>query len=256
MKKYRVSMLSVLTAVLMFIVAKYGLQFGGAIIGTLLMNLVLILGIGTIYVLDVRKNGDNFVTPIDIKYNRYDIVISYVLIILLWLFGQFVFLWVYNTFGDSTYTKVYAESFGDKSVIFWTVILTCIVAPIAEELLFRYVLFGRLIYSKNRTPSYVKYLFLHILSCLSFALFHGTLVHLIVVVPLSLVLSMLMYKTNRIIYPILGHMLFNNMSIWLSSLLVIYKMYIDNQFVVATVLISYAIIVLGTIGFVLVRKKS
>ena len=97
---------------------------------------------------------------------------------------------------------------------------------------------------------------LHLISTGSFALIHGTLVHLIAVVPLSLLLGMLYYKTNRIGYPILGHMLFNNMSIWLSSLISGYNDLFDNLIIVFAFITLYVSLVVTIIYFVWSRRKN
>lgn len=52
----------------------------------------------------------------ELQYNKRDVKISFVLIVLVWLVGQFVFLWVYQTFGDVTYQRNYAEIFNDPTV--------------------------------------------------------------------------------------------------------------------------------------------
>lgn len=109
---------------------------------------------------------------------------------------------------------------------------------------------------KNGVPSYGRYLFLYLISTIGFGFIHGTLIHQFIVLPLALLMGMLMYKTNRIIFPIMGHMLFNNMSVWLGSLLSIYKNYIDNMFVVGVAVTIYVVLVVTIIGFVLTRKKS
>ena len=255
-KKYYTSLILVPTIFIYFMVAAYGMNFGGPIIGTLLANLVLIGSLSFLWYKDkTLETEGNYITEGELRDNRRDIIISYVLIVLLWLFGQFVFLWIYQTFGDETYTKNYANVFSDPSAIFFTIILTTIVAPIAEELLFRYVLFGRLMF-KNGQPSILRYVFLYLLSSISFGLIHGTWIHQIFVIPLGLVLGMLMYKTNRIQYPIIGHILFNSMSIWGGKLLVVYKSLLDNVLVVGTMITVYIVLIVGIIGFVITRRKG
>lgn len=257
LKKQIVPVTFILTAFLYVIVAGFTSMFG-AVISTLLSNLVLIAGFTYLYIYDRRK--DDYVEPIDeslIKtYYKRDIITSYALIVALWFIGQFVFLWVYKTYGDTTYTGRYAENFGNPSVIVFTILLVGIVAPIAEELLFRYVLFGRFMFKKGIKVGVIKYLFLHLLSTSLFALIHGTLVHLIAVVPLSLLLGMLYYKTNRIVYPILGHMLFNNMSIWLGALISGYNNLFDNLIVVFAFIAMYVSLIVTILYFVWSRRKN
>lgn len=257
LKKQIVPVIFILTAFLYVVVAGFTSVFG-AVVSTFFGNLVLIVGFSYLYVYDRRKRS--YVEPIDeslIKtYYKRDIIVSYSLIVALWFIGQFIFMWVYKTYGDTTYTGRYAETFSNPSVIIFTILLVGIVAPIAEELLFRYVLFGRFIFRKGLKVGIVRYLLLHLISTGSFALIHGTLVHLIAVVPLSLLLGMLYYKTNRIGYPILGHMLFNNMSIWLSSLISGYNDLFDNLIIVFAFITLYVSLVVTIIYFVWSRRKN
>lgn len=257
LKKHYVSSILIPMFMLYFITMQIGAQMGGVIVGTVFGNLIIIAGVGFIYWLDHFKQTDgNIITSDELKYNKMDVIISYVLILLLWIFGQFVFLWVYKTFGDITYTKKYADTFSDVSVVMWTLLLTSIVAPIAEELVFRYLLFGQIIYKNNKRPSYVRYILVSVLSAVLFGLLHGTMIHQIIIIPLGFVLGMLMYKTNRIVFPILGHILFNNLSIFLSPLLVLYQQYLTNYLVVGTMVSIYVILVLGTLGFVITKKEN
>lgn len=257
LKKQIVPVTFILTAFLYVVVAGFTSMFG-AVISTLLSNLVLIAGFTYLYIYDRHKDG--YIEPIDESlirtYYKKDIIISYSLIVALWFIGQFVFLWVYKTYGDTTYTGRYAENFGNPSVIIFTILLVGIVAPIAEELLFRYVLFGRFMFKKGLQVGLFKYLFLHLISTGLFALIHGTLVHLIAVVPLSLLLGMLYYKTNRIQYPIIGHMLFNNMSIWLGGPISGYNNLFDNLLVVFAFIAMYVSLVVTIFYFVWSRRKN
>lgn len=247
----------IVTAFLYVVVTGFTSMFG-SVISTLFSNLILIAGFLYLYRYD--RSRRSYVEPIDESlirtYYKKDIIISYSLIVALWFIGQFVFLWVYKTYGDTTYTGRYAENFGNPSVIIFTILLVGIVAPIAEELLFRYVLFGRFMFKKGLQVGLFKYLFLHLISTGLFALIHGTLVHLIAVVPLSLLLGMLYYKTNRIQYPIIGHMLFNNMSIWLGGLISGYNNLFDNLLVVFAFIAMYVSLVVTIFYFVWSRRKN
>ena len=257
LKRQMVPVTFIVTAFLYVVVAGFTSMFG-AVISTLLSNLVLIAGFLYLYRYD--RSRRNYVEPIDESlirtYYKKDIIISYSLIVALWFIGQFVFLWVYKTYGDTTYTGRYAENFGNPSVIIFTILLVGIVAPIAEEFLFRYVLFGRFMFKKGLQVGLFKYLFLHLISTGLFALIHGTLVHLIAVVPLSLLLGMLYYKTNRIQYPIIGHMLFNNMSIWLGGLISGYNNLFDNLLVVFAFIAMYVSLLVTILYFVWSRRKN
>lgn len=213
----------------------------GAIVSTIIGDLMLILGIGVVYIMERRKGYVQPITSVDIRTDyKEDVIRCFQLLVATWFIGQFVFVWAYTSFGDKSYTDNYADLFTNPAEILWIFLLTAFIAPIAEELVFRYLMFGKPIYKKGGPqPLLPKYLFWHVASAVAFGLIHGTVVHLIVVIPLGLVLGMMMYKTNRIVYPIVGHIAFNNMSIWLSSAITEYKSYVEYPVAVGIGLILY-----------------
>ena len=257
LKKQTVPLLLIGIAVLYIFVA--GLTSGaGVVASTLFGNLVLIAGFTYLYRYDRKKPDYEEVIDSSIikQYYGKDITIIYILIVLLWFVGQFVFLWTYKTFGDSTYTNTYANNFSNPSDIVFTLSLIGIVAPIAEELLFRYLLFGRFIFKTGINASIWRYLSLHAVSATLFALVHGTVVHLIIVLTLALLLAMLYYKTNRISYCIYGHLLFNNMSLWLGFLISGYSTMIHNLLISIVFIIIYAVLCISILYFVWSRRKN
>ena len=226
----------------------------GSVIATIASNLVLIIGTLFVIYLDSKFRDSYDISNRDLNKSSQDIGFSYVLIVLLWFFGQFVFLWVYKNIGDNLYSNNYTSSFNDSPSLIWTLLLILFVAPIAEELIFRYLLFGRLIFKQDFAPSWLKYLGLNLLSTLLFGLIHGTMMHQIVVLPLGLLLCLLMYKTNRIIFPILGHILFNSLSIIFSWILKIYELLLSGN-IVSYIMIAIYISVLIGIGYFVISRK-
>lgn len=254
-KRYFAQLMAVGVFILYLLLARLGLQLGGSVVAAVLSNLGLIAGVGAVYWVEQFKYGrSSIISTEELRQNGRSVTVSYMLIAILWVFGQFVFRWIYHTFGDATYTSNYADTFGDSSVLLWTLLLVGIVAPIAEELVFRYVLFGRLIFKNGERPSWLRYVVLHVLSAGLFGLVHGTMVHQVVVLPLAFVLATLMYKTNRIVFPILGHMLFNNLSVFLSPLMVIGADQLENPLIVGTMLLLYGFSVVSTLYFVWTQK--
>lgn len=229
----------------------------GSVIATIASDLVLIIGILLVIYLDSKFRDSYYISNRDLNKSSQDIGFSYVFIGGLWFFGQFVFLWFYKKIGDYLYSNNYKSSFNDSPTLLWTFLLILIVAPIAEELVFRYLLFGRLLFKRHSGrsgQSWLKYLSLILLSTLLFGLIHGTIMHQIVVLPLGLLLCLLMYKTNRIIFPILGHMLFNSMSIMCSWILKFYEPLMSGNVFSYIMIAIYLIIVFGIIYFVISRK--
>lgn len=226
----------------------------GSIIATIASNLVLIIGTLLVIYLDSKFRDSYYISKKDLSKSSQDIGFSYVLIGLLWFFGQFVFLWVYKNIGDSLYSNNYTSSFNDSPSLIWTLLLILVVAPIAEELVFRYLLFGRLLFKQDFAPSWLKYIGLILLSTLLFGFIHGTMMHQIVVLPLGLILCLLMYKTNRIIFPILGHILFNSLSIVFSWVLRIYEPLMGEHIFSYIMIAIYIFVVVGISYFVISRK--
>ena len=226
----------------------------GSIIATIASNLVLIVGTLLVIYLDSKFKDSYYISKKDLNKSSQDIGFSYVLIFLLWFFGQFVFLWVYKNIGDNLYSNNYTSSFNDSPSLIWTLLLILFVAPIAEELVFRYLLFGRLLFKQDFAPSWLKYIGLILLSTLLFGFIHGTMMHQIVVLPLGLILCLLMYKTNRIIFPIFGHILFNSLSIVFSWVLKIYEPFMGGHIFSYIMIAIYILVVVGISYFVISRK--
>lgn len=226
----------------------------GSIIATIASNLVLIIGTLIVMYLDSKFRDSYYISKNDLNKSAKDIGFNYVLIVLLWFFGQFVFLWVYKNIGDNLYSNNYTSSFNDSPSLIWTLLLILFVAPIAEELVFRYLLFGRLLFKQDFAPSWLKYLSLILLSTVLFGFIHGTMMHQIVVLPLGLLLCLLMYKTNRIIFPILGHIFFNLMSIIFSWVLKIYDPLLSGNIISYIMIAIYISVVIGIVYFVISRK--
>lgn len=253
LRKHYFSFIIIPMILLYFAVIGMTARFG-SIIATIASNLVLIVGTLLVIYLDSKFRNSYYISKKDLNESSQDIGFSYVLIVSLWFFGQFVFLWVYKNIGDNLYSNNYTSSFNDSPSIIWTLLLILFVAPIAEELVFRYLLFGRLIFKSDCELSWSKYLSLILLSTLLFGFIHGTMMHQIVVLPLGLILCLLMYKTNRIIFPILGHILFNLLSIVFSWVLKIYEPLSSGNIVSYIMIAIYISVVIGIVYFVISRK--
>ena len=253
LRKHYFSFIVIPMILLYFVVLGVTAMFG-AIIATIASDLVLIIGTLLIIYLDSKFRDSYYICTRDLNKSSQDIGFSYVLIGLLWFFGQFVFLWFYKNIGDNLYSNNYSSSFNDSPSLIWSLLLILIVAPIAEELIFRYLLFGRLLFKNHCEPPWLKYLSLILLSTVLFGFIHGTMMHQIVVLPLGLLLCLLMYKTNRIIFPILGHILFNLMSIIFSWVLKIYDPLLSGNIISYIMIAIYISVVIGIGYFVISRK--
>lgn len=83
-------------------------------------------------------------------------------------------------------------------------ILTALIAPILEEIVFRKVIFGTLY---KRTNFFIAGL----ISALIFGFVHGEPQHLLVYASMGFVFAFLYVKTKRIIVPIIAHMAMNSL---------------------------------------------
>ncbi|MFC0302277.1 lysostaphin resistance A-like protein [Virgibacillus soli] len=87
------------------------------------------------------------------------------------------------------------------------IIITTLIAPILEEIIFRKIIFGTLY---KRTNFFVA----AILSALAFGFIHGEPEHILVYSSMGLVFAFLYVKTKRILVPIAVHMLMNAIALY------------------------------------------
>ena len=85
---------------------------------------------------------------------------------------------------------------------FWMFLATVIAAPIAEEIIFRGLVYTRL---KRGMPIFVAAL----ISAVVFGLLHGSVVHLIYTIPMGLLLCLCYEKYRSLCASVLVHMFFN-----------------------------------------------
>jgi len=86
------------------------------------------------------------------------------------------------------------------------IIVTTIIAPILEEIVFRKIIFGSLYKRTN-------FLIAGVLSSLIFAVVHGELIHILIYASMGFVFAYLYVKTKRIIVPIIVHMALNTIAV-------------------------------------------
>ncbi|GAB4074109.1 CPBP family intramembrane metalloprotease [Barrientosiimonas marina] len=85
-------------------------------------------------------------------------------------------------------------------------VITALVAPILEEIIFRKIIFGGLYKRMN-------FFFAAALSALIFGLIHGEPEHILVYASMGFVFAFLYVQTKRIIVPIIVHMALNTLSV-------------------------------------------
>lgn len=87
------------------------------------------------------------------------------------------------------------------------IIVTTLVAPILEEIVFRKIIFGTLY---KRTNFFIA----GIISALIFGFIHGEPKHILVYASMGFVFAFLYVKTKRIIVPIIAHMAMNSIVVF------------------------------------------
>jgi membrane protease YdiL (CAAX protease family) len=112
--------------------------------------------------------------------------------------GEFV-PWVKNAL--QTYIELSKSLVGSKN-IFLIIISTCILIPIAEDLVFRGIVQGEL---RRVMPGYLAV----IIQAVIFALVHGNIIQISYVIIPALILGAIYEWTRSIYVPIILHMIFN-----------------------------------------------
>lgn len=85
-------------------------------------------------------------------------------------------------------------------------VITAIVAPILEEIVFRKILFGTLY-------KHMNFFFAGLISALIFGFVHGEPIHILIYASMGFVFAFLYVKTKRIIVPIIVHMAMNGITV-------------------------------------------
>lgn len=139
----------------------------------------------------------------------------------------------------------------DSSVIYdyggWYVLLSVILAPIAEELLYRSVLFRHL---REGFPVWVAYG----VSAVVFALIHGTPAQIYVGVFCGLFFALLYDYTGRLLVSIAAHMLYNMTTILLAGLPLPDGLF-KTAVVVPLNIILFAVLV-AMIGYITIKPRT
>ncbi|MFD3449954.1 CPBP family intramembrane glutamic endopeptidase [Microbacteriaceae bacterium 4G12] len=137
---------------------------------------------------------------------------------ILWCIVGIIMAWFAQGVATSiemTLFRIKADSENTKRLIEiatmtpWFILVTSILAPILEEIVFRKILFGALYKRFN-------FFIAAIVSSLVFAAAHFDFSHLLVYISMGLVFSFLYVKTKRIIVPIMAHVMMNTIVVLLN----------------------------------------
>ena len=172
---------------------------------------------------------------------------------LLFPFFMTILLFLINTGMSSLLeTKIGPATFADQSTSLWisTIVLTIIVSPIVEEILFRGILF-----QYQEAKSITK---LVIMNALAFSLFHFNIYQLIPTFVLGIFLTYVIFIYKNVYLVILLHMIYNSLVILLSLKTdIMYQIYIMTKYgllVFSLALVTF--ILLFAILIIKNRKKA
>ena len=118
--------------------------------------------------------------------------------------------WYYNTFGDRLLDNYNANVIENASAY---IILTLFLAPMAEEILMRGIVYPTL---KNICRPWIA----AAISSFVFAVLHGTAVHLLIGMYCGFYFIYIYEYTGKLRYSIWGHMFYNILSVFFSNLAV------------------------------------
>lgn len=121
---------------------------------------------------------------------------------LVWVFGQITASWVLVQTGDPSFQTYHSELNDVTGVMMWlSLLLTVVAAPLCEEFLIRGVVFG--------TWRKVNPWFAFFGSSLLFAFLHGTLTHLVPTFLTGMLLAVAYAVTGRIWFTVVLHIGYN-----------------------------------------------
>lgn len=153
-------------------------------------------------------------------------------------------------FNNDINTSVQTESETLGGAIVVSGLVSFVVAPIAEEIIFRAVMYKQL---AEINPSFAL-----IMSSVVFAMWHGTLAHMYTALIGGIILACVYQKTNKLGYSILCHSLFNISTSVAAALIPCPTGFIGLVIVLLTNIASIAMIValFATKGVILPKKTT
>ena len=125
------------------------------------------------------------------------------LLIFTWLFSQITATWFLTNFEDTGFDAY--QTITDMNPVAY-LLLSALVAPIAEEILYRGVVYNSF---KQAFPVWLAY----ILSAFVFAFMHGTLVHMGIGFVCGILFAVVYHYTGSLGFSILLHIIYNSLSL-------------------------------------------
>lgn len=159
-----------------------------------------------------KPNAEKLKNLIDLVKNKYTVIFIIAGIISTHSLATFIQVMVCQMSSNSNeyYKTLMNMALGGNEVI--AIISTALLAPIAEELLFRGIVLERAKRSFGAVGCIA-------LTAVIFALYHMNLIQGVYVLPLGIFTGYVAYKYNSIILPIIVHMLNNILGIIIASII-------------------------------------
>lgn len=186
---------------------------------TCILDFIVVV-LGFIY----RKKLDLYFTKS--KMEAFDKSLFIIIFAAVFLFGQFAGLWLYDNFPSLTYATYKADM---ASEIFSSVLLSLFLAPAAEEILIRGVVFQGWCRSTNPWIALI-------LQALLFSVMHGTSVHLIPTFMFAIFEGVLYVHSKNLCYCVGTHILYNCLAFNIGGFSVF--AYLEEPYMWAPVLIA------------------
>lgn len=196
-----------------------------SVLATIVTNVIVIV-IGSLYYKKHKYINST-------GFSKCVVLLLFVFMFVVWLFSQITAVFVYNTFADTAYDN-YKELSSADSVLY--LLLTFCVAPIAEEILLRGIVFNIL---QNSTPIGVAYF----VSALLFAVMHGTATHLFLAFSAGFLFAIVYEYTGHLRYSIVFHSVFNIFSVFFGGLDV------PDIFFMPVVIVSVDVLIIASLIF-------
>ena len=175
------------------------------VVTTLIADVILAALASFYYIKFIRENMDSDNGNVKFKKDWFHL---FLITMGLWLITQITVVWYYTTFGDPLLDNYNAARNGNLILY---LLLTLFIAPVAEELLIRGIMFPSL--KQICKPAVAA-----ILSSVVFSMLHGTIVHMIVCMYCGLFFTLVFEYTGKLRFPIFTHILYNTFTIAFSDI--------------------------------------
>lgn len=181
--------------------------------------------------------SENKIAKINAKNTLLSILLAVITFVSMYLVSLYVFDFLIQTGVEQTEIRI------DGAYLILALLSTVILAPIGEELVYRYVVCGAL-QQKNTVLAIV-------VSALCFTFMHMSPMQTIYQLALGVVLALIVIKTNNIVYAIITHATSNLIAI----ILALIPIPTINIYSPITIIVAVVLLALGVVAVIILTKK-